>query len=1333
MPDPIPPTHPTHYGNVTEYISTEESFDDYLERIECYFVANSISDDKIKLAIFLSVVGATTYKIISSLVAPDKPREKDFASLTSTVKKHFNPTPNIIVERFKFNSRSRSRDESIADYVKELRRLAVHCDFGTGLNERLRDRLVCGVRHEQMQRRLLSEANLTLESALTLVQSMEAAQNDVDAIAQSSSQSTSSSASGKVHQQVQRKKQYDGKFKSSGQPNCTRCGKGSHKSHECRFKDAICHYCKKTGHIEAACFAKQNQPSNHDSRPARNHDSRPNRSKRQNQVREEYPLYTLSSSQASVSPYMLDVTINGKTLAMELDTGASLSIMGSEQYNELWPLHPLQPCNKVLKTYTDETIALAGSAQVKVQLNGVTTCLPIIVTTGNQPALIGRNWIRELHIDVGHRDKVLHIPISEYQTRFPTLFREGIGTIKGVTATIHIDPNMPAKYFRARPVPFSLKNKLEAEYDRLLEEEVITPVKHADWAAPVVPVLKTNGTIRVCGDYKLTVNAASQLDQYPLPHIDDVFAALSGGVRFSKIDLSQAYNQIVVEKKSRPYLTINTHRGLYEYQRLPFGVASAPGIFQRCMDRVITGVPRCVAYLDDIVVSGTTPDEHNVNLEMLLTKLSDAGVRLRAEKCEFSMDSIEYLGHRIDDAGLHPLEDKVADILDAPSPTSVTELKSFLGIINYYGKFVNNLSSILAPLHILLRKGQSWKWASPQQKAFDKAKKLIASPPVLVHYDTNKPLSLSVDASPYGIGAVLSHDTADHIKRPIGFKSRSLNAAEKNYSQLEKEALAIVFGVRRFHKYVYGRSFTITTDHKPLLGLLSELKNIPPMASPRIIRWSLFLANYDYKLEYIPGSQNQSADALSRLPRQGAPEDVPMPAESYILMQRLDESAISSDQIASMTSKDPLLSKVLKHLKTGWPARSHDELMKPYFTRRKELSLQNGCILWGSRVVVPPQARDYVFKSLHTGHPGIVKMNSAARSFCWWPGIAGEISMVVGTCEACQAKHVNPPREEPQPWPETNRPWARVHIDFAGPVAGSMFLILVDSHSKWLEVLAMTSTTTTATIEKLRRVFSANGLPDQIVSDNGPQFSSTEFAEFMQRNGIEHLTSAPYHPQSNGLAERAVRTFKAAFTKETAGSSNTKLSRFLLSYRTTPHCTTGKRPDELFVGRSLTTVLDRMQPRKHDDPVATNPTRRSAKVGDPVYVKLPGTNWVPGVVLKRIGSVMYQIQLSDGRVLKKHINQLRNRVAQRDEHFATAPADGLNLPIRPAVPAQAADRPANQAADVPADLAADPPADQPPEVPADPPADQPPDRPNDLPRRSGRMHRSPKRLGSWTT
>ena len=333
------------------------------------------------------------------------------------------------------------------------------------------------------------------------------------------------------------------------------------------------------------------------------------------------------------------------------------------------------------------------------------------------------------------------------------VFKEELGTIHGEKVGIHIDPSVPPKFCKARSLPYAMKGKVEAELQHLQDQGIISPVKYSKWAAPIVPVLKQDKkTIRICGDYKLTAHRASRVEHYPLPKVDDLFATLAGGVLFTKLDMSQAYLQLTVDDQAKELLTINTHKGLFVYNRLPFGVSSTPGIFQRTMESLLKGIPNVLVYLDDILVTGHTQERHFSNLHEVLLCFRQAGLRLKKQKCQFLVKSVDYLGYTIDQKDIHPFEGKVEAVKAAPNPKNLTELKAYLGLLTYYGKFLPNLAIVLAPLYQLLRKDVKWNWGDQEQQSFNKSKEMLTSTALLVHYDPTKPLVLSYDASQYGVG-----------------------------------------------------------------------------------------------------------------------------------------------------------------------------------------------------------------------------------------------------------------------------------------------------------------------------------------------------------------------------------------------------------------------------------------------------------------------------------------------------------------------------------------------------------------------------------------------------
>ena len=972
-------------------------------------------------------------------------------------------------------------------------------------------------------------------------------------------------------------------------------------------------------------------------------------------------MFCLSSKPSK--PYYLDVTLNDVLVQMELDTGAAVSVINSATYNSLRQqthVSPLQSTDTSLHTYTGAAIKVMGITKVRAKYGGKELYLSIHVVGGDGPNLMGRDWLGQF--DVNFKDvHVVGQPIEfkSLLNKYSDVFKDELGCLKGMPVKLLVHENAKPKFFKPRPVPILLKDKVTKELEDLQAKGIISPVQSSPWAAPVVPVLKKNGKVRLCGDYKITYNQAAPTETYPLPRIEELYAKLSGGKLFTKLDLANAYLQLPLDEDSKLYCTINTHKGLFQYNRLPFGISASPAIFQRQMDTLLQGFSGVTVYIDDILVTGSSTEDHLQNLQKVLEKLQSAGLRLNMDKCFFLRPSITYLGHVIDKEGLHPTQEKIQAIKEAPRPRNVTELRSFLGLINYYGKFFPNLSTTLSPLYILLNKKQKWEWSTVQDQAFQLAKEALQDDSLLVHYNTKKPLVLACDASQYGIGAVLSHIMDEGHERPIAYISRTLSAAEKNYCQLEKEALAIIYAVRKFHNYLYGRQFIIESDHKPLSYLFDEKKRIPEMASARIQRWALTLSAYTYSIRYKAGKKLGNADALSRLPRPTTSSQDHFPEDLNVLINHLSSISIGAANIKEWTAKDPVLSCVRRFITTGWPEKNLGDKYSPYATKRHELSTLDGCILWGSRVIVPSPGRKLVLDELHSTHPGISKMKALARAYMWWPGMDTDITRMVKSCRVCQESRPTPAAAPLHPWEWPSQPWSRIHLDYAGPFLGHRFLIIVDAHSKWIDAHIMQTITATETITKLRTVFAIHGLPRKVVTDNGSSFTSEEFRTFMSDNGIVHVTSAPYHPSSNGLAERAVQTVKQGLKRTPGTSMQERLSKVLFTYRITPQSTTGTPPAELLMGRRIRSRLDRLFPdlterveaqqgkqaKYHD----SSKPLRSFKEGDLVYTKDFSTTpvtWVPGKITKKTSPLSYHVELLDRRVVRRHIDALRNREVQ---------------------------------------------------------------------------------------
>ncbi|XP_043064398.1 uncharacterized protein K02A2.6-like [Drosophila ficusphila] len=702
-------------------------------------------------------------------------------------------------------------------------------------------------------------------------------------------------------------------------------------------------------------------------------------------------------------------------------------------------------------------------------------------------------------------------------------------------------------------------------------------------------------------------------DKYPIPTKEALFHIIRHGKQFSKIDLKDAYLQMELDEASKEIMVVNTPLGLFQYQRLPYGIASAPAIFQRYLEQLLKGIEGCGNYLDDIIISAPTSEEHLNRIDQVLSTLQANGIRCKRQKCFFFKDEIEYLGRRISANGILP---------DS-----------------------SGLEALAAPLNQLRRKDVAFFFGPQQQQAFTALKSHIINATQLAHFDENLPLVLATDASSFGIGVVLSHLQPDGGERPIVFASKTLDKHQVKYSQIEKEGLSIIFGVKRFHQYLYGRKFILITDHKPLVTIFNPGKHLPLMTSNRLQRWAIILLAYNFDIQYRSTSAHGNADALSRLPV-GTDPDFDKEEEACHSVVEVS-TPINSELICNHMDKDELLKQVLQYVSVGWPEKLQpgNEALLPYFNRKLALTINKKLLCLhtdANRVVIPASLRAHILKLLHEGHWGIVRMKQLARQHVWWPTIDEDIKSLAQSCSICKCNNPAPPREY-QSWPAATTAWERIHIDFAGPIFDAMWLICVDAYSQFPFVTQMSSTTTANTIAALSSIFAIEGYPKTMVSDNGPQLTADAFEEFCKLHGIKHITTAPFHPASNGLAERFVQTFKFAVKKNLQDGIPLRVAvtKYLASYRFTPNAQ-GKTPAELIHGRPVRTVLSQL----FGKPVEAKQTITKYDPNQMVYARnySRGEKWIEGVIDRPVGKMLFIVRTSNGYI-KRHFNQLKPKLS----------------------------------------------------------------------------------------
>ncbi|XP_058464246.1 uncharacterized protein K02A2.6-like isoform X1 [Malaya genurostris] len=853
--------------------------------------------------------------------------------------------------------------------------------------------------------------------------------------------------------------------------------------------------------------------------------------------------------------------------------------------------------------------------------------------------------------------------VEDVKSKFKHIFNKTFSDpIVGYEADLVLKEDRPI-FRKAYEVPLRLKQKVIEHLDSLEKDGVITPVEVSEWASPVVVVMKKDHGIRLVIDCRVSINKVITPNTYPLPVAQDLFASLSGAKVFCSLDLAGAYTQLRLSKRSRKFMIINTLKGLYCYNRLPQGASSSASIFQRVMDQILKGLPMVFCYLDDVLIAGVDFEDCQRKLYLVLERLAKANIKVNLKKCKFFVHTLPYLGHVITDKGLMPCPEKVQTIRDAKSPQNVTELKAFLGLLNFYGKFIPHLSSHLSCLYNLLKKDTRFLWSENCQNTFNFCKTKLLNSNLLEYFDPDKPIVVVSDACNYGLGGVIAH-VVNGIEKPISFTSFSLNKAQQSYPIIHLEALAVVSTVKKFHKFLYGKKFTVYTDHKPLIGIFGK-EGRNALYATRLQRYVLELSIYEFDIVYRPSTRMGNADFCSRFPLS---TEVPKYLQREFIKRLNMSSSIPIDyrRIAKETELDDFLQQIKTFLRKGWPERL-DKRFKDVHAHYLDLEEVDGCMLFQDRVIIPVALKRNVLEILHQNHVGIAKIKQLARRSVYWFGLNRDIEDFVRACKICNQMAIVHKKAPIEGWIPTSRPFSRIHADFFY-FQQKVFLLIIDSYSKWLELDHMKyGTDGKKVIAKFMAVFARFGLPDVVVTDGGPPFNSHSFIKFLENQGVKVLKSPPYNPQSNGQAERMVRLVKEVFKKFLLDpqiqnyDTEERVNLFLFNYRNTCLNDNGHFPSEkLFIFKPKT-ILDLLNPKNdykrkltkplHDVNRTKSSTDKQVQdplailtVGDPIYYK--NTNptdikrWIIAKFIKRLSTNVFQISLG-GRLVSAHRHQLR--------------------------------------------------------------------------------------------
>ena len=713
------------------------------------------------------------------------------------------------------------------------------------------------------------------------------------------------------------------------------------------------------------------------------------------------------------------------------------------------------------------------------------------------------------------------------------------------------------------------REAVEREVERM-EQDGIIRASSSPWSSRVVPVWKADGSLRLCVDYR-RLNDVTHGDSHPLPRVDDSLDALSGAVWFHTLDLRSGYWQQEMDENDKSKTAFATQSGLYEFQRMPFGLKGAPASFQRLMMAVLAGLTwrECLVYLDDIIVYGRTFDEALERLEHVLKALKDANLKLHPHKCRLFRHQVKFLGHIVSDRGISADPDKVAAVRDYQRPNSVHEVRKFVGFASYFRRFMPQFSSVAKPLLKLTEDRAKFVWDEACESAFQTLKELLCRAPVLAFPDFNESFILTTDASSVGLGAVLSQRAHDGSERPVAYASRCLTKAEINYTTTERECLAVVWAVRHFAAYLQGRQFKLVTDHCPLTFLRS-------CKDPRgrLARWIIELEQFTYVMEYRKGNSIPHADALSR--------GVTAPLREILI------SSDEGDKVKAQRS-DPDLLQVIACLVHGQPCPPDAmPTTKFYLSHRESLKVDpaSNLLFWVAdgekRLVVPASSVREVLAACHdsqfSGHLGLAKTTQKVKERFFWRSMHDDIVTYIRSCERCCQKKSppTPKRANFGEMPVPSAPWQWIGMDIAGPFPTTdrdsrYILVVTCAFSKWVETFAIpnqeASTIASVLVDQL---FSRYGCPSVIHTDQGRNFEANLMKDIFNHLGIKKTRTSGYHPQGNGLVERFNKTvcsMLSMFVADDQRDWDLFLPKVTFAYNTSVHESTKEMPFTLFMGR----------------------------------------------------------------------------------------------------------------------------------------------------------------------
>ena len=1189
----------------------------------------SLSTER-KTALLLHCLGPEGQDVFDHLPAVSDELSTNLNEYEICIKKldlHYLPKVSTILERFHFHKRNQLEGETIEDYITSLRKLASSCKFAETVEERIRDQFMLGCVLDKVRDELWQKDEPTLDEVVNVgkriehsIKCVKILKDDVEKKQQvhtiqhqnsggrnnsrdykSNAKWTSKDGS-LPHLKENKSQIFSSKFKSSGgyTPNfkgrCFRCGDIGHLANNptCPAHKMVCSQCGIKGHAAKACKNKKGLRS------------KVREVMLDSDTESEYEcgqiVFTVEDTRSS--NIHDKVWIEGKPTIMLFDSGAKISIIASRFFTEnLAKNINLREPDIRPKAYGGKPIELMGyfegsirykdrqvTGKIYVSKKGDSILswwhqkdLYVMLDPNSVPSIVLKEKPEPLTVTkvtgsermIGNEEQFNETIYKD----FPEVFSDKLGLLAGYEHHIILKPNAIPVSSKVRNLPLSIREEVRLELKNLIQAGIIEEVEGTEWLSPIVAARKANGSLRLCVDLR-GLNKCVVVDKYPLPNITDMLTLLDGATVFSNIDLMKAYHQIRLSEESKNLTAFITPFGTYRYMRLPFGLISAASVFQRALEKVLDGINGVKVYQDDILVFGKDITEHDARLRQVLTRLKGVNLTVKVDKCRFRQEEIIYLGHTITAHGVSPREELVNTICRLQSPSNKDELLHFLGMVEYYGKFIQGFSKLCCNMRSLLRKGMNFEWSTKCEEEFQEIKHKLVKAPVLHSFDPQAKSVLITDASVKGLGAVLRQGTGE-TERTILFLSRSLRDPEQRYSVIEREALAVYWAIKKLKRFLWGGKFIVRTDHKPLCDIFKTkgLDNI----SSRITKWVIALQEYDFETEYLPGVRNRIADTLSRMSPPISTGDISYDGtdETKVCPLTINE-IISEKRWGTEMENDQELQTVMAALEKTWKARHLCvEECKPFWEVRHELSVQDNLLYRGLRLIPPTSLRSDLIMLAHEGHQGYTKTKERIRSSYWWPGMDLAVERIVRDCGVCMLSEKSyTPRTQPMSIRTLPvRPWDEIAIDIVGPLqsegCNNYIIVVVDMFSRWPEVKITHKIETGDVIKFLKQLFAREGLPSSMLSDNGVQFTSREMKVFLEGLGVKQKLTSLYHPESNGMVERFNRVLKETIKIAKSNGLNwkTEAKKRVEIYRFTPHSTTGKTPFQLFRGRDAYTEV----------------------------------------------------------------------------------------------------------------------------------------------------------------